>query len=175
LIALVIITYSLYLLILDVRYSLALALLLGLARLVPYVGPFIAWAVTYVVIIFQGTNYFGLQQWAFGLLVIGIGILIDQVYDNVVSPRLLGDRLGIHPAALMVMAVVAANLLGVVGLILAAPALATLQVIARYITLKMLEQDPFQTHEPEKTPARQKHKQRLRVLWRYLRSKFKQE
>lgn len=171
LIALVIITYSIMLLAFGVRYSLALALLIGLARLVPYIGPLVAWVTTFVVIFFQNGNYFGLQQWLFGLIVIGIGILVDQFFDNIVSPRLLGERLGIHPAALLVMAIVAANLLGVVGLILAAPALATFQLMVRYVTRKMLELDPFPP-EAERPPEHLGLFHRLKVLWRYLRNRY---
>jgi predicted PurR-regulated permease PerM len=171
LIALVIISYSIMLLAFGVRYSLALALLIGLARLVPYIGPLVAWATTFVVIMFQSGNYFGLQQWLFGLIVIGIGILLDQVFDNVVSPRMLGERLGIHPAALLVMAIVAANLLGVVGLILAAPALATFQLMVRYVTRKMLELDPFPP-EAEHSPEQEGVFRRMKVLWRYFRNRL---
>jgi predicted PurR-regulated permease PerM len=171
LIALVIIAYSIMLLAFGVRYSLALALLIGLARLVPYIGPVVAWVTTFVVIMFQSGNYFGLQQWQFGLIVIGIGILLDQVFDNVVSPRMLGERLGIHPAALLVMAIVAANLLGVVGLILAAPALATFQLMVRYVTRKMLELDPFPP-DAEHPPEHEGVFRRTKVLWRYLRNKL---
>jgi predicted PurR-regulated permease PerM len=171
LITLVIITYSIMLLAFGVRYSLALALLIGLARLVPYIGPLVAWVTTFVVIFFQSGNYFGLQQWMFGLIVIVIGIMVDQFFDNIVSPKIMGERLGLHPAALLVMAIVAANLLGVVGLILAAPALATFQLMVRYVTRKMLELDPFpieEEHLPEQTGIFY----RLKVLWRYLRNRY---
>ncbi len=171
-IGLVIVTYSIFLLVMGVRYSLALALLLGIARLIPYIGPLIAWATTFVVILFQSGNYFGLEQWQYGLIVMGIGLLIDQVYDNLVSPRLLGDTLGIHPAALLVMAIVGANLLGVVGLILAAPVLATLMLVVRYVTRKMLDLDPFPP-ETDRLPVHKLRWKGLRTFVRYLRSKFR--
>ncbi len=171
LIAIVIVTYSILLLILGVRYSLGLALLAGLARFVPYLGPLTAWVTTYLVAFFQDTNYFGLEQWFYALMVIGICFLVDQIFDQIISPRLMGDTLGVHPAALLIVAIMAANLLGVVGLVLAAPVLATLQLFGRYATRKMLDMDPFPP--PTVRPLRSEaHRRHLRTLWRYLRSKL---
>jgi predicted PurR-regulated permease PerM len=170
LIAIVIVTYSILFVILGVHYSLALAVLAGLARFVPYLGPLTAWVTTYLVAFFQDTNYFGLEQWFYALLVISICFVIDQVFDQLISPRLMGDRLGVHPAALLVVAIMAANLLGVVGLVLAAPVLATLQLGGRYVTRKMLDMDPFPLQAP---PQRvETHRRHLKALWRYLRSRI---
>ena len=171
LIAIVIVTYSILLIILGVRYALALAVLAGLARFVPYLGPLTAWVTTYLVAFFQAGNYFGLEQWIYALMVIGFCILLDQVFDQIISPRLMGDTLGVHPAALLIVAIMAANLLGVVGLVLAAPVLATLQLFGRYVTRKMLDLDPFLP--PTARPLRsQTQRRRLKAFWRYLRSKI---
>jgi len=171
LIVLVIIVYSLLFLILGVRYSLALALLAGISRLIPYLGPITAWGVVFLVTFFQNGNYFGLEQWAFALIVVGVCFLVDQIFDQIISPRLLGATLGVHPAALLVVAIMAANLLGVVGLVLAAPVLATLQLVGRYTTRKMLELDPFPDETAEKTGSNFRW-QRAKAFWRLLRRKM---
>ena len=170
LIAIVIVTYSILLLFLGVRYSLALAVLAGLARFVPYLGPLTAWVTTYLVAFFQDTNYFGLEQWFYALLVITICFLVDQAFDQLISPRLMGETLGVHPAALLVVAIMAANLLGVIGLVLAAPVLATLQLAGRYATRKMLDMDPFPP--PTARAQRTERRRHLKAIWRYLRSKI---
>jgi predicted PurR-regulated permease PerM len=143
LITLVIISYTVLMTILGIRYALAIAILAGLSRFVPYIGPLTAWTVTALVAFFQPTNYFGLDPWQFTLLVIGTAILLDQIFDNLVSPRLFGNTLGIHPAAVLITAILAANLIGLVGLVLAAPAVATFKLIGRYVVRKMLDQDPW--------------------------------
>lgn len=135
--------YTILLTALDVRYSLGIAILAGLARFVPYVGPAIVWIVIALVSLFQGYNYFGLQPWVFTLLVIGLSVLLDQILDNVVVPRFHGQTLGVHPAAVLVAALIAAKLIGFVGLILAAPVLASIIVLSRYITRKMFDLDPW--------------------------------
>ena len=128
----VMITYSFLLSILGVRYAFALALLAGLARFVPYVGPLITYIVIGLVTLFQGGNYFNLQPMFYTLLVIVLSLLVDQIYDNLVAPRIMGRSLGVHPAAVLVVAIIAANLIGLIGLLLAAPVLASVNLIGQY-------------------------------------------
>lgn len=139
----VIISYSILLTILGVRYALALALLAGLARFIPYIGPLITYIVMGLVTLFQGGNYFNLQPIYYTILVIGLSIIMDQIYDNLVAPRIMGRSLGVHPAAVLVVAIIAANLIGLIGLLLAAPVLATVNLVGRYTIRKMLDHDPW--------------------------------
>ena len=76
-------------------------------------------------------------------------LLLDQIFDNVVVPKLLGQTLGVHPAGVLIAALVAARLLGIIGLVLAAPVLATLNIVGRYIIRKMFDLEPWpETEEP---------------------------
>lgn len=147
-ILLVIVTYWILMMILGVRYSLAIALLAGLARFVPYVGPLTAWMVLALVSFFQGGNYFHLEPYQYTILTVAVALITDQIFDNFVTPRFMGATLGVHPAAVLVAAIVAANLLGLVGLVLATPVLATLQVIGRYVIRKMFDLPPW-AEEPQ--------------------------
>lgn len=140
---LIVVIYSALLSILGVRYALAIALMAGLAKFVPYVGPAITWLVLAAVSFFQGGNYFGLQPIQFALLAVIIALVLDQVLDNLVTPRLMGQALGVHPAAVLVAAIVAANLIGLVGLVLAAPVVATLKLASGYLLRKMFDLDPW--------------------------------
>lgn len=135
--------------ILGVRNALVISLIAGGARFVPYVGPFITWAVTGVVAFFQTSNYFGLETWQYVLLVVVASVILDQVFDNIVTPKLYGSTLGVHPAAVLVAAIIAANLLGIIGLLLAAPVLATLSLFTGYAARKMLDLNPWPDPEPE--------------------------
>jgi predicted PurR-regulated permease PerM len=172
LISLVIISYTILMTILGIRFALAIAILAGLSRLVPYLGPLTAWTVTGMVAFFQPANYFGLDPWQYALLVVGAAFLLDQIFDNVVSPKFFGSALGIHPAAVLITAILGANLFGLVGLLLAAPAVATLKLIGRYIIRKMLDQDPWPLVDeqdkwvaiPLRTRATKWLQQRYRIL-----------
>jgi len=147
-VAMVIVLYSIVLTILDVRYAIGLAILVGLARFVPYAGPFITYAVTFLVIYFQGTNnFYGWQPLTHALVVIPVAMVLDQVVDNMITPRFFGQTLGVHPAAVLVVAIIAADLIGIIGLVLAAPVLATMKLVGIYITRKMLDLDPWPVTE----------------------------
>ncbi len=135
--------------VLGVRLALGLSLLAGLARFVPYVGPLTVWIVTGLVAFFQESNYLGLAPLQYALLVVLGQLVLDQVFDNYLSPRMMGQTLGVHPAAVLVSAIIATNLIGLVGLLLAAPVLATFQLFGRYALRKMLDLDPWP--EPEIT------------------------
>ena len=141
--------YSILLTALGVRYALGLAILAGIARFVPYVGPFIVWIVTFLVALFQGYNYFGLEAWQYAILVVAFCLLLDAVLDNIVVPRFHGDTLGLHPAAVLVAALVAARLIGFVGLVLAAPVLASMVLLSRYFIRKLLDQEPWPPSDSE--------------------------
>jgi hypothetical protein len=81
----------------------------------------------------------------------------------------MADVLKVHPAGVLVMALVAANLLGILGVVIAAPFLATLQLFGQYILRKMLDQDPWPGGEAEtRTHPTQSLLERLR--WIYQRS-----
>jgi predicted PurR-regulated permease PerM len=175
---LTLLVYTIVLGILGIRYVLALALLAGFARFIPYVGPWVTWTVTILVAVFQRGNYFGLEPWAYAVLVVGIAIIVDQIFDNFISPRVLGQTLGVHPAAVLVAAIVAANLLGLVGVVLAAPVLATLILMGRYILRKMLDLDPWPQVE-ENLPLVEypwaKWLRRIRALIKVVRQRNKKK
>ncbi|MGE5249134.1 MAG: AI-2E family transporter [Bacteroidota bacterium] len=167
---LAVLVYSIVLSILGVHYSIGLALVAGLARFIPYAGPAINWAILVLVTYFQPYKPFGLQPFIYALIVLGVALLIDQIFDNIVSPRILSDVLKVHPAAVLVAAIISANLLGLLGVVIAAPMLATVALIARYAMRKMLDMNPWP--EPEvRTPPPPPGLRllvSLRRLWRRL-------
>ncbi len=144
-----VIVYTIMLSALGLRYAIGLAFLAGLARFLPYIGPAINWVILVLVAYFQPFKLFGMEPLAYTLLVVVLALIVDQIFDNLVSPRIMADVLKVHPAGVLVMALVAANLLGILGVVIAAPSLATLQLFGNYVLRKMLDQEPW----PEKEPA----------------------
>lgn len=154
-------TYTILWTSLGVRFSLALALVAGTARFVPYLGNAVTWLSLLTVTLFQSENYFGLTSVWFTVLVAVPTFFIDQVFDNIISPRILGRSLHINPGAVLVVALIAANFIGIVGIILAAPVLATIQLVGRYILRKLADQDPFPEPEIEVRPDTYRRAQKL--------------
>ena len=165
--------YSVVLSILGVRYAIGLALAAGFARFVPYVGPAINWTALALVTFFQPYQPFGAEnQIYYTLLVFVIALFIDQIFDNIVSPRIMADALRVHPAAVLVAAIISASLLGVLGVVIAAPMLATLQLIGQYTIRKMFDLNPWPLQELRPpSPPRINPLVRLVAWWKSIRRK----
>ena len=135
--------YTVFLGVMGVRFFVALAILAGMARFVPYVGPAITWTVYFLVSFFQVFKPFGLSPLLYSLLVVGIALLIDNFIDSFITPKMMANALRVHPAAVLVAALVGASLLGLVGVLLAAPTLATCQLVLNYVTRKLFDLEPW--------------------------------
>jgi len=75
--------------------------------------------------------------------------------DNLLVPKVMSENLKVHPALVLVGALIALNLLGVVGILLTAPVLATLKLFFGYIFSKMVDRDPWEEidhREPDEKP-----------------------
>ncbi len=161
--------YFILLNLLGLRYAIGLAFLAGLARFLPYVGPAINWVILIVVAYFQPFKLFGMEPLTYTIIVVVVALVVDQIFDNIVSPRIMADVLKVHPAGVLVMALVAANLLGILGVVIAAPILATLQLFGQYVLRKMFDQNPW----PEEEPIPKSHPTQsmlARLRWMYQRT-----
>lgn len=170
------IIYVIMLSVLGVRFALGLALMAGLARFLPYIGPAITWVVMALVTFFQASKPFGLeaQPLLYMAIVVGLSLFIDQIMDNLISPRVLAQTMRVHPAAVLVAALIMANLLGVLGIVIAAPSLASLTLLGRYTMRKMFDLEPFPVwaSTPPPQPIGREWLVRLRQLRRYLTDKL---
>jgi hypothetical protein len=77
------------------------------------------------------------------LMVVITTTVIDWIIDNLVVPRIMAQTLRVHPAAVLVTAIIAANLLGILGVVIAAPFLASIMLLGRYTMRKMLDLNPW--------------------------------
>jgi predicted PurR-regulated permease PerM len=165
-----ILVYIVLLSVLGVHYALGLALLAGLARFVPYVGPLVAWTSYGLVAYFQGFTPFGIPPLIYVLVVVGCAWLTDLIMDNFVSARLMGNALKIHPAAVMVSAIIGVNLLGLIGVMLAAPVLATCKLFFEYVFNKLLDRDPWEGIKTNQPPVSRPLRQVVQYRFSQVRS-----
>ena len=136
---------------LGVQNSLALGLLGGLLEFIPTIGPVVSAIVAILVAFFQPTNYLGLDAWQFALAVLILMIVIQQVENNLLVPRIVGNALDLHPIIVIVSVFMGASLAGVLGAILAAPIVASLKVLGQYTWRKLFDLPPF-PEDPEPPP-----------------------
>lgn len=133
---------------LQVNNALALGVLSGLLEFLPVIGPVVGAGAAVLVALFQPENVFGISPWAFALVITGVMFLIQQLENNLLVPRIVGDALDLHPIAVMVAVLMGASLAGLVGAVLAAPVVASLKLYGVYIWRKMLDLPPFPEPEP---------------------------
>lgn len=149
---------------LGVRFSLVLGLIAGLLEFVPIFGPAIAGLIAVVVALFQGSNWWGLPPLGFALLTLAVFFLIQQVENTVLVPRILGLSLRLSPVFVLLGALAGGALAGVLGILLAAPVMATLRLWLGYVYRKVVGLDtwPAPVIEPHSPSARPGWWQRVR-------------
>ena len=145
-----IIIYIIILSVLGVHYAISLALIAGLARFLPYFGPTINWIILALIAYFQEYKLFDMAPFYYAFLVFGSAFLIDLALDYMIIPRIYSDTLKVHPAAVLVAAIIAASLFGLLGIVIAAPILATAALLWRYIMRKMADMNPWLPEEEQR-------------------------
>jgi predicted PurR-regulated permease PerM len=142
---------------LGLRFSLVLGLIAGLLEFVPMFGPAIAGAAAVVVALLQGAdNWWGLAPIWFAVVVLAAFIIIQQVENNILVPRIIGLTLNLHPLTVLLGVLAGGILAGLLGVLLAAPTLATLRLWLGYIYRKTagLDSMPPPVTEPAHTEPR---------------------
>ncbi|MHB0876529.1 MAG: AI-2E family transporter [Anaerolineae bacterium] len=127
----------------GVSSALVLGLLSALLEAIPNVGPVLAAIPAVLLALVRGSSWIPLPNLWFAVLVAGIYVVIQQVENNYLVPRIIGGSVKLHPMVVIVGALAGARLAGVLGIFLAAPVLATIRVILSYTYRKLLDLDPF--------------------------------
>jgi predicted PurR-regulated permease PerM len=116
--------------IIGVPYAVVLALIAGIMEAVPNIGPFIA-AVPAVLI----ASLYGPWQ----ALLVGILYLVIQQLENyIIVPRVMSRAVELHPLAVLLALLVGGELMGVLGAVLAVPVTAAISVIVDEIRAERL-------------------------------------
>ena len=111
---------------LGVPFALPIAVLTFFGGFVPIVGAFVAGGIAALVALVSGGLWIAVA-------VLGIVLVVQQLEGNVMQPMLVGRTLKIHAAVVLAAVALGGTLFGIVGAFLAVPAVAVLQVIARYV------------------------------------------
>ncbi len=135
-------------------YAFVLGLLAGVAEFVPNLGPIVALIPAVLLALFQGSTFLPLSNFWFAVLVTGMYLVIQQVEGNLLLPRVMGSSLNLHPLVVLFGIIVGGSLAGILGMLLAAPFLATLRVVGRYVFYRLYDRDPFAEPEEEAEPPK---------------------
>ncbi len=98
---------------LQVPFFLVFALFIGLMEIIPFIGATLGIALVVIVVAFI--------DWWLGLQVLAVAIVLQQIKDNLLAPRILGSLTGLSPVIILVALLVGARVAGLLGVILAIP------------------------------------------------------
>lgn len=113
---------------LKIPYALFIGLVAGLFDIIPYFGPVLG---------FLPAAAFALMKSPLTVLwVFLIFVAANQIENGIISPKIIGDRVGLHPLIVIFAVFVGGDLMGIVGMLLAIPVAATIRVILEYFLLR---------------------------------------
>lgn len=117
------------LLILKIRFSLVIGILAGIFSIIPYFGPIIG--------IIPALLFALIDKPIKVLWVIILFILIQQFEGDILSPKIVGKSVGLHPVTVMISLIIGGSILGIIGMLLAVPIVATLKIITNSVIDRM--------------------------------------
>lgn len=122
----VMIMFSIGYTIIGLPYGILLALMAGFFNLIPYIGSIIAQVPVFTVALIAG----GPKMLILAIIVLAIEQPIEA---HVISPKILGEALSIHPVTVIVVLLSSGHIFGVLGIVLAVPSYAVAKVFVTHI------------------------------------------
>lgn len=129
--------YAVGLSVIGVNYGVLIGVIGGLTSVIPYVGSMLVLVLSLIVAIAQAWPDLTLPLMAAGVFATG-----QFLEGNILSPRLVGESVGLHPVWLMFALLAFGTLFGFVGLLVAVPVAAALGVVTRH-ALESYRRSPF--------------------------------
>lgn len=145
------IIYSVGLSIIGLDMAIVIGMFAGFVSFVPYLGLIVGIVIAGIMALLQ------FQDWAHPLGV-GIVFVIAQVIEGtILTPKLVGDRTGLHPVAVLFSVLAGGQLFGFMGVLLALPVTAVINVFLSYFKNSYLSSDAYNevSEESFKLPKEQ--------------------
>lgn len=120
--------YAVALMLVGLQFGLVVGFIAGLITFIPYVGALVGGALAIGLGLFQ---FWG--DWVHIIMIAAIFVIGQVVEGNFLTPKLVGESVGLHPVWLIFALSVFGALFGFVGMLVAVPVAASLGVIARFL------------------------------------------
>jgi predicted PurR-regulated permease PerM len=106
-------------LIIKVPFALLFAILIGISELIPFIGASLGIGLVTILVL--------LQNWWLAVQVALVAVLMQQVKDNLLAPRLLGNFIGLNPIWIFVSILMGYEIAGLLGTLVAVPIAGTIK------------------------------------------------
>ncbi|MBV7434030.1 AI-2E family transporter [Cardiobacteriaceae bacterium TAE3-ERU3] len=134
------IIYAVGLSVLGLDLAIVIGLFAGIVSFVPYLGLIIGIAIAGIMAIIQ------FQDWAHPLGVIAIFTIAQMIEGMFLTPKFVGDRTGLHPVAVLFAVLAGGQLFGFMGVLLALPVAALINVFLGYFKDTYLQSDIYRDY-----------------------------
>lgn len=138
--------------VIGLPFALTMGVLAGLLEFMPSLGHGIWLTIAALLSLFFGSTWLPLPNWVFTLVVVGMHLFYQQFDLNYLIPRVIGRRLHLPPLVVILGIVSGALLAGVLGVVLAAPTIASARVVGRYVYANLFDLQPFPAPIAEDLP-----------------------
>lgn len=128
--------------VLELPYSILLGVVTGFLELIPIAGPITAGAIASIVALGH-PNPFGWSQLAYVAAVVVMYTVLRQAEDYFVIPLVIGRIVRLHPVVVIFALLAGGSVLGLLGVILAVPAAATIRLVLVYVMARLRDEDPL--------------------------------
>lgn len=132
------IIYALGLTLAGIQLGIFIGLLAGLLSIVPYLGFIVGLITALIATIVQ---YHDGLHILYVLIVFAVGQIAE---GSILTPLFVGDRIGLHPVAVIFAVLAGGQLFGFIGVLLALPVSAVIMVLLRHIYKRYLDSDMYQ-------------------------------
>ncbi|MBP2025318.1 AI-2E family transporter [Peptoniphilus stercorisuis] len=122
-----------YLLVLRVDFAIVIGMITCVADIIPYIGPFMG---------FLPAVLFAFMDSPMKALWVAILFVVLQwAENNVIAPKLLGDKTGLNPILILISIIIGGGMFGVLGMILAVPTVSVLIILLDFAKMKYNERN----------------------------------
>jgi predicted PurR-regulated permease PerM len=131
----------------------------GLLEFLPSVGHAIFLIIASILALVEGSSTLPVSNVVFLFIVIGVHTAYTQLDLNFLIPRIIGRQVHLHPMVVIIGIIIGASVGGVLGIALAAPTIASLRVLGRYVYARLFDSDPFPMVGPPSAPQEVRRQQ----------------
>lgn len=110
----------------GLQYGLVIGIIAGILTFIPYVGTTFAWVSSLILSLIQ------FDDWTHIGMVAGVLVFGHVMEAYVLTPRLVGHRVGLHPVWILFALISGAKLMGFLGVLIAVPVAAVIGVLIRF-------------------------------------------
>jgi predicted PurR-regulated permease PerM len=126
--------YAIGLMLVGLQFGLVVGFTAGLISFIPYVGAIVGGVLAFGLALFQ---FWG--EWEWIAAVVAIFFAGQFLEGNILTPKLVGSSVGLHPVWLIFALSAFGTLFGFVGMLVAVPVAASIGVVARFMVARYRE------------------------------------